>query len=90
MPRSAASDLGLYCLPMSDKKDARLKWVKSLHLMQEVFKVPLKYNKLAVHLFSPMKSTVQGFGAQLIAPIQFNLKRHNSNICKFFQDITWI
>ena len=27
-PRSAASHLGLYCLPMSHKKDARLKWVK--------------------------------------------------------------
>ena len=27
-PRSAASDLGLHCLPMSHKKDAnRLKWV---------------------------------------------------------------
>ena len=28
MLRSAASDLGLRCLPLSDKKDARLKWVK--------------------------------------------------------------
>ena len=27
MPRSAASDLGLHCLPMSHKKDARLIWV---------------------------------------------------------------
>ena len=26
-PRLAASHLGLYCLPMSDKKDARLIWV---------------------------------------------------------------
>ena len=26
-PRSAASDLGLYCLPMSLLCDARLKWV---------------------------------------------------------------
>ena len=30
-PRSAASDLGLHCLSMSHKKDARLIWVKSLH-----------------------------------------------------------
>ena len=28
MPHSAASDLGLHCLPMSHKKDARLIWVK--------------------------------------------------------------
>ena len=28
MPRSAASGLGLHCLPMSHKKDARLIWVK--------------------------------------------------------------
>ena len=27
MPRSAASDLGLHCLPMSQKWDARLIWV---------------------------------------------------------------
>ena len=28
-PRFAASHLGLFCLPMSHKKDARLIWVKS-------------------------------------------------------------
>ena len=28
MPHSAASDLGLHCLPMSLLWDARLKWVK--------------------------------------------------------------
>ena len=27
-PRSAASHLGLFCLPMSHKKDARLVWAK--------------------------------------------------------------
>ena len=27
-PRFAASDLVLHCLPLSHKKDARLKWVK--------------------------------------------------------------
>ena len=29
-PRSAASHLGLYCLPMSHKKDARLKRVNEV------------------------------------------------------------
>ena len=29
-PRFAASDLGLFCLPMSHKKDARLIWVKKV------------------------------------------------------------
>ena len=28
MPHSVASDLGLHCLPLSHKKDARLIWVK--------------------------------------------------------------
>ena len=28
-PRSAASDLGLHCLPMTQKRDARLIWVKN-------------------------------------------------------------
>ena len=28
-PHSVASDLGLHCLPMSYKKDARLIWVKT-------------------------------------------------------------
>ena len=28
MPRSAASDLGLHCLLVSHKKEARLVWVK--------------------------------------------------------------
>ena len=30
MPRSAASDLGLHCLPMSHKKDAKLICVNAL------------------------------------------------------------
>ena len=30
MPHSAAADLGLHCLPMSHKKDARLLWVNIL------------------------------------------------------------
>ena len=29
-PRSAASDLGLHCLPLSLLWDARLKWVKEM------------------------------------------------------------
>ena len=29
-PHSVASDLGLHCLPISNKKEARLKWVMSL------------------------------------------------------------
>ena len=34
-PRSAASHLGLFCLPMSHKKDARLKRVKQKTLTQK-------------------------------------------------------
>ena len=31
-PRSAASHLGLFCLPMSHKRDSRLKLVKIFHI----------------------------------------------------------
>ena len=30
-PRIAASHLGLFCVPMSHKKDARLIWVNRIH-----------------------------------------------------------
>ena len=30
-PHPVASDLGLHCLPMSHKKEARLIWVKPMH-----------------------------------------------------------
>ena len=33
MPHSAASDLGLHCLPMSHLWDARYKWVKDWSLI---------------------------------------------------------
>ena len=31
-PRFAASHLGLFCLPMSHEKEARLKWIKQIEL----------------------------------------------------------
>ena len=37
MPRSAASDLGLHCFPMSHKKDARLIWVNVVNKKKIVF-----------------------------------------------------
>ena len=33
MPRFAASHLGLFCVPMSHKKDGRLKWVISVKII---------------------------------------------------------
>ena len=38
-PHSVASDLGLHCLPMSLKKDARHIWVK-MHLFGYLIRVP--------------------------------------------------
>ena len=35
-PRSAASHLGLFCLPMSLEKDARHIWVNLLHITRSV------------------------------------------------------
>ena len=40
-------------------------------------------------LWAEMSSDPCGFGAQLIGPIQLHVKRQNSSICKFFQDIAW-
>ena len=34
-------------------------------------------------------TSIYGFGAQLIGLIQLHVKRQNSSICKFFQDIAW-
>ena len=38
-PRSAASDLGLHCLPMSLLWDTRLKWFKKLNLSRTSAKI---------------------------------------------------
>ena len=35
-PRFAASHLGLFCLPMSHKKDAGLIWVNSMHFYYDL------------------------------------------------------
>ena len=40
-----------------------------------------------VHEYSVNSDYSPGFGAQLIGPIQLHVKRQNSSICKFFQDI---
>ena len=42
MPHSVASDLGLHCLPMSYKKDARLIWVNVNHLLTQTH---MKYHQ---------------------------------------------
>ena len=49
-PRSAASDLGLYCLPLSLLWDAKLKWVK-------LSKFGGDWLKTAIHFFLFTKST---------------------------------
>ena len=55
MPHFAASHLGLFCLPMSHKEDARLIWVKSFrksckssffhHLTKNIFTVIYQFIK---------------------------------------------
>ena len=40
-PHSVASDLGLHCLPMSHKKDARHIWVKNAN----IFFISLEFQK---------------------------------------------
>ena len=48
------------------------------------FRVVVLHNFIVQTILS-----VHGFGAQLIGPIQLHVKRQNSSICNFFQDIAW-
>ena len=53
--RSAASDLGLHCLPMSQKLDARLIWVKvakDTKILHVVSEDQIAYNNVpCTHIF---------------------------------------
>ena len=53
-PRLAASHLGLFCLPLSHKKDARLIWVKTIETHKKYITLmnltPLKINSERQHL----------------------------------------
>ena len=42
-PRFAASHLGLFCFPISHKKDARLIWVKTLYYHKQSLNMPSAY-----------------------------------------------
>ena len=62
MPQFATSNLGLLCLPMSHKKDARLIWVK-LNLILPIIFCPKNiafmsaaFNQIHFNLFSIMKA----------------------------------
>ena len=60
MPRSAASDLGLHCLPMSQKWNARLIWVndnKKNNFLQFSIK-----NMLLVYIRILTKAILMGIG----------------------------
>ena len=49
MPHYVASDVGLYCLPMSHKKDARLIWIKLVQCL-----CPSIWHKLLIYdIFLP-------------------------------------
>ena len=48
--RSAASGLGLYCLPTSHKKDARLIWV-NLFMQEKLFHILSPYIYIVLLLF---------------------------------------
>ena len=49
MPRSAASHLGLYCLPMSHKQDARLKRVFLSYFL--ALKISFFFTKVTVNYY---------------------------------------
>ena len=48
MPHSVASDLGLHCLPMSHKKDARIIWDKVSE-----YSIGIKHDFLCINIFWP-------------------------------------
>ena len=54
--RSAASDLGLHCLPMSHKKDVRLIWFKQQVLM---------YLQYMVNVCTFSTRTIKGAGVEM-------------------------
>ena len=49
MPRSAASDLGLHCFPMSHKKDAMLIWVNVVNKKNSFIACLLQTRRLPLH-----------------------------------------
>ena len=70
MTRSGTSDLGLTCLVMPHKKDARLKWVK----------IKMVYSKLLLaHLSHRLKMSYCG-GRQSVIHLSVRL----SDICQQF------
>ena len=57
-------------------------------LMSKIVKPYLSQNEvkfIELEFYTP----IPGFGAQLIGPIQLHVKRQNSSIWKFLQDIAW-
>ena len=81
MLRSAASDLGLHCLPMSQKWDARLIWVNMRHIMREsVFRDVLYWHKQetsALHLCLLIPNACRHF----IQMFCINNADHSAMVC---------
>ena len=65
MPRNAVSDLGLHCLPMSQKWDARLIWVK------------VKLSKLGVNQTNFKNNQSQGFPIHVLCPFASPSLQHH-------------
>ena len=54
IPRWDAAHLGLFCLPMSHKKDARLIWVKIPYLLNVHASQPSQLNLLRPYFFNTL------------------------------------
>ena len=80
-PHSVASDLVMHCLPMSHKKDARLKWVKFSVYMGESSKFPKSWNlKNFQHAYKTVKFQVKMVLKLLLDNLKRNMKAYNYDL----------
>ena len=82
MPRFAAFDLVLHCLPMSHKKDARLIWVKN-YVLFDCIDPENNYNndRLKCLIFFPRESLPQ---TVVVSKFKFTLKEVEAQLPSLF------
>ena len=80
----------IICILERDEKCHSYKIIRKGKYFTLVTKFPAKNGESTpLKNYASGRQTASGFGAQLIGPIQLHVKRQNSSICKFFQDIAW-
>ena len=79
-PRSAASHLGLCCLPMSHKRDAKLKWFKTSLGSNKVHGYTVEGKFISIKCYWPLQSDCLGLTQNIFSVIQLtNLSKWTVN-----------